>query len=122
MISVDDFAHPFTEAAPRRRRVGATTDSIALVANAGGIGCVLACDGEAIEIDFDIESSKSLCDHGLDDAPDGISIWEGKGYASSGTYEHPLETDFELVGKFRQLTDREWELLRTTGTPWEFAP
>jgi hypothetical protein len=74
----------------------------------GGHGCLLAYDGPGIEADVEALGNDSLADHGFDDAPDGLSIWEGtlKAWRSSGLDGDDYET--ELVGAFRSLTDREW--------------
>lgn len=100
---------------PHRTRIGATTDSIALIASVNGRGVILAYDGPGIEADIEAIGSRYLGDHGLDDAPDGLSIWEGH----LSTYG---ELDAELCGSFRALTDAEWARLRETGTPWEYEP
>lgn len=106
----------------RRKRVGATTNSIALIANNGGTGCVLECDGSGIEASLD-DVGKALDDNGLDDAPDGLSIWEGRYVTTQhNSIDYGIDYDAELIGTFRDLTEREWALLRETGTPWEFEP
>ncbi len=103
------------------KRIGATTDSIALIANNGGKGVILEYNGAGIEASVEAIGVRYLDDHGLDDAPDGLSIWEGRYLVTrSGNFEHPDEYDAELDGTFRDLTDREWALLRETGTPWEY--
>lgn len=107
---------------PRRKRLGATTDSIALIANNGGTGVVLAYDGAGIECCIDEGNGKALDDNGLDDAPDGLSIWEGAYHTWHVHTPDMNEWEAELRGTFRDLTDREWALLRETGTPWEFEP
>lgn len=106
------------EEAPKgRRRVGAVTTSIALIANNNGTGVVLECDGP-IEHFLEVVS-RQLDDCGLDDAPEGISIWEGcVDTYSCGEYGSDIDSD--LVGSFRPLTDHEWTLLKDTGTPWLF--
>lgn len=105
---------------PRRKRLGATTDSIALIACNGGCGVILEHDGPGIEAAVDGECNLRLEDHGLDDAPDGLSIWEGRYACFNTSYEYSYEYECELDGKFRDLTDREWDYLRETGTPWEY--
>lgn len=105
---------------PPRKRIGATTDSIALIASRNGHGVILAHDGDGIEADIEAVGLGGLDDHGLDDAPDGLSIWEG--HMSGWGPDHNGEYDCELRGKFRHLTEAEWSLYRSTGTPWEFEP
>lgn len=119
----DNLQSQEVEQSPRRKRIGATTDSVALIANNCGNGVILACDGPGIEADIEAVGIGHLDDHGLDNAPDGLSIWEGKltgGQVGNGYDGYDYET--ELVGSFRALTEREWALLRDTGTPWEFEP
>lgn len=105
---------------PRKKRKAPWNehDDIALIANNGGTGCILVSDGAAIE--YSQENGCALDDNGLDDAPDGLSIWEGRGHSWETNTDMGHEYDFELRGTFRDLTDREWALLRETGTPWEF--
>lgn len=56
-----------------------------------------------------------LRDLALDDAPRGLSVWEG-------TYEAPTEPGAggcdEPVGAFRPLTDAEFEAVRRGENPW----
>lgn len=94
-------------------------DSIALIASSGGTGVILEFDGTGIEGDIETESSRRLDDHGLDNAPDGLSIWEGKLRVTSSRYDE--DVDCELVGEFRELSRVEWGLLETSGVPWEKA-
>lgn len=105
---------------PRKKRKAPwnTHPDIALIANNGGTGCILASDGAAIE--YSQENGHALDDNGLDDAPDGLSIWEGRGHSSEWHTDMGHEYDFELNGSFRDLTEQEWTLLRETGTPWEY--
>lgn len=103
---------------PPRRAPWNKTDSIALIACRGGHGCILDHDGLGIEADVEALGHGSLTDHGLDDAPDGLSIWEGRLHTSESHTPDGHEYDSELIGEFRSLTDDEWKLLQTTGTPW----
>lgn len=116
----ESILEPKREPEPRRKRVGATTESIALIVNRGGQGVVLEFDGAGIEADMDEVGTYALDDHGLDGAPDGISIWEGRLVVTCDYWTNDVEC--ELVGKFRDLTEREWTLLRETGVSWEFEP
>jgi len=112
----------------RPRRIGTTTDSIALIANSRGHGCILKVDGEGVELnihEFELRglyhSAYSLEDNGLGDAPEGLSVWEGarRNNPHHDDPDHEGQS-IELVGTFRDLTDREWSLLKDTGVPWEF--
>lgn len=97
-----------------RKRSSATTESIALVANANGKGVVLAFDGLGIESMID-GVGREIDNLGLDDGPSGISIWEGECRS-----HRDGDDDAELVGAFRALTPEEWQRLATTGVPWAF--
>jgi hypothetical protein len=87
-----------------------------VIASNNGTGCVLYAIGSCWEVNYEGVGSYCLVDNGLDDAPDGISIWEGK-----------LETKFSLegdcdtflAGEFRELTEEEWKLLAKGEAPWD---
>jgi hypothetical protein len=105
---------------PTKKRLGATTDSIALIANNGGKGCILTYSGPGIEACVDEGGSALLDDNGLDDAPDGLSIWEGYYCVTESHTDCGHEYDATLEGKFRPLTPTEWKLLAETGKPWKY--
>ena len=48
-----------------------------------------------------------LDDYGLDLAPVGVSIWEGKAVWSQGGYECPQDGQMDYEGTFRRLTAEE---------------
>jgi hypothetical protein len=102
------------EEEPRRVRANATTESIALVASNGKTGVVLACDGRGIEYFVD-GLGGALDDLGLDDAPEGLSIWEGV-LRSTRSYEG--EHDAHLEGAFRPLTAEERARVVAGEEPW----
>lgn len=95
------------------------TNSIALLANNSGQGCILEWHGVDIYWDFENVGGAALMDHGLDDAPDGLSIWEGFMYCSESHTVNGHEYDANLEGEYRDLTPEEWKLLQKTGVPWE---
>lgn len=107
---------------PKRPRDApwAKHDSIALIASRNGQGCVLVYDGAGIQADIEKGvGSTDIEQLGLDDAPDGLSIWEGKLMVWR---EREGEYDSDLKGTFRSLTEEEWENFRSTGKPWTYAP
>lgn len=106
---------------PRQKRKGASTDSIALIASMNGVGVILEEDGGGIEASIE-EVGRAIQDNGLDDAPDGLSIWEGRYHTSCLNTPDGIDYDAELIGTFRELTDKEWQRYRDTGLPWEFEP
>jgi hypothetical protein len=96
-------------------------NSLAVVANssAGNGGVILWTAGPHLENEIDSIGSVRLDDLGLDDAPEGISIWEGKyiGYKTGNPMDGE-EWDTEAHGKFRTPTDAEWEAIRADRCPW----
>ena len=84
----------------------------AIIANNNGQGCVLAYGGGAT-LRYEIEEAgcHALDYLGLDDAPEGISVWEGRynttGNAGSpGYFDDSVET--QPCGRFRALSNQEW--------------
>lgn len=97
-------------------------DSFAVVACDGeGHGCVLWTAGPYMQSEMDQVGTKVLSDLGLDDAPLGISVWEGKYVWHPGSYEYPMDGDSEASGKFREPTDAEWAAIREGRCPWNDA-
>lgn len=109
-----DAGEPVPEAKPRR-------PSRAVVACDGkGNGCCVWFDGDGIENEI-VECGLSwLDDLGLDDAPQGIWIWEGDYYwVPPGRGEHPAEGGYtEPKGKFRLPDLDEWDAIRRGVSPW----
>lgn len=82
-----------------------------------GCGVVLSTAGPHVACDIE-QISGDLGDLGLDDAPPGISIWEGK--SEGGAYDHYNGdyADTYLVGTFREPTEEEWQAIRKGKCPW----
>lgn len=79
--------------------------SVALVANGKLGGCLIDIKpGCVLDIECDEFGSTALDDYGLDDAPEGLSIWEGYDYWTPGGHEFPQDGDIEYRGTFRRLT------------------
>jgi hypothetical protein len=100
-----------------------TIPSKAVIACDGtGQGCVLYTVGAHVAMDLR-EIGRGLDDIGLDDAPAGISIWEGKTtadyYLGLGSYDSEPAT--QLEGAFRTPTDEEWVAIRAGRCPWDEA-
>lgn len=72
-------------------------------------------------ISNEIESvGNHLDDLGLDDAPEGISVWEGKYSYHSSSWEYYSEGfDSEPHGKFREPTEEEWKAIKRNECPWD---
>ena len=84
---------------------------IALIASSRRGGNVIDVKDEcALQAEMDeVLGTSVLSDLGLDDAPVGLSIWEGSAFFNDvSDWEHP-NTDYEAVftGKFRRLTSDE---------------
>jgi hypothetical protein len=94
------------------------TPSRAVIAQGKRNGCVLyVTPGSYLEQECG-DISDQLGDLGLDDAPTGISIWEGThkggGYnGHTGDYD-----DCYPVGTFRAPADDEWTAIREGRNPW----
>jgi len=97
--------------------------SRAVVAHGGmGNGCLLHWVGIHLEVESEAGFT-SLDDLGLDDAPEGISIWEGKYTWSSGVNGEGIDEGGDAApdGEFRALTDAEWAAIRENKAPWDEA-
>lgn len=84
--------------------------------DAGGNGVVLWGVGEVM--DHVAAISPQLQDLGLDDAPVGVSVWEGESRWFQSGWE-TVEWDFELKGAFRAPTEEEWGAIRRGACPWD---
>jgi hypothetical protein len=89
-----------------------------IACDAHGYGCILWWVGYDFEIEVNEAGLGQLDDLGLDDAPHGITIWEGKYVWSPGSYEHPQDGDSHPVGTFRPPTSSEWYLIQQGKAPW----
>lgn len=79
-----------------------------------GNGCVLFTVGAHVNYEMRENGIRSLGDLGLDDAPEGLSIWEGK-TKTSGVGED-IETWLE--GEFRGPTPEEDAAIVSGRCPW----
>jgi hypothetical protein len=86
--------------------------------NGSGRGAVLWFVGESMRNEIEEAGLSELEDLGFDDAPRGISIWEGTYIWSRGPYEHPEDGDMAPSGSFREPTREEWEAIRANTCPW----
>lgn len=71
-----------------------------------------------LDHEIDQLGSRRLDDLGLDDAPHGISIWEGTYVWQPGGYECPEDGMSMPDGRFRSPTDDEWVAIRDGRNPW----
>jgi hypothetical protein len=96
--------------------------SLGVIANdAGGHGCVLWAVGAHLRFEIEECGLRQLGDLGLDDAPHGIAIWEGKYLWTPGGWENPDDGEMHPVGKFRAPTHEEWAAIREGRCPWDEA-
>jgi hypothetical protein len=95
---------------------------------------VVACDGKGRgavlwaagpHVRFEVEYTSgcgSLDELGLDDAPLGLSVWEGR-FVTHGEAAIPGVCDdsyyTEPQGEFRPLSEDEWFWVRRGVCPWE---
>lgn len=92
---------------------------MAVIAAKQGRGAVLhVVQGTCLAQDLE-DIGPDLDDLGLDDAPDGISIFEGTTEWYPGSFESPNDGGSEHVGKFRPLTVEELTAVAAGRAPWE---
>lgn len=84
-----------------------------------GNGCVLWYAGASLANEIEEGGLVHLGDLGLDDAPNGISVWEGRYFWTRGPYEYPDDGDSYPSGKFRDPTEEEWQKIRAGRCPWK---
>jgi len=92
----------------------------AVIANGRGYGCVLWFSGDQLYFEID-GMGGHLSDLALDDAPEGISVWEGRYVWYPGSYEHPTDGWSEPVGVFRDPTPEEWAQITKNQSPWNYT-
>jgi hypothetical protein len=92
---------------------------------------VIACDGDGNGIVLWYTGAHlvvEICEHGcgvrlddlgLDDAPEGISVWEGIYYGTQHETMDGVEYDTEVSGDFRKPTAEEWDSIRDNVCPWD---
>ncbi|NJO18701.1 MAG: hypothetical protein HC877_24135 [Thioploca sp.] len=90
-----------------------------IASNGAGQGCVLWAVGAHLRFELEEVGLTMLGDLGLDDAPLGISVWEGKYIWQPGNWEHPLDGDMVPCGTFRSPTEEEWTAIRAGRCPLE---
>lgn len=97
--------------------------SAALVVN-GKVGGALIDikPGCCLDMEFDQIGSCTLGDYGLDDAPNGLSVWEGFDRWVPGGYECPQDGYTEYNGTFRPPTVDELTKLANGERLWPDLP
>lgn len=100
------------------------TPSRVLVAAGPHRGAVLEYEGSGISNEIDEAGLYELDELGLDDAPRGLSVWEGDYIWEDGWCEghrSPENGQSHPEGKFRPLTAEEWATV-SAGKPLWPAP
>lgn len=92
--------------------------SKAVVACRQGYGIVLWTAGPHVNQHIEELGVTDLGELGLDDAPDGITVWEGMLELAPYGHYPPDVVKHELRGAFRQPTDTEWAAIRNGECPW----
>jgi hypothetical protein len=92
-----------------------STENRAVVASKWGYGAVLWTNPDS-QIEFEVGDREvhDLSDLGLDHAPDGIHIWEGK-FVWHSNNKGEYET---LEGNFRLPTESEWADIKQNKNPF----
>lgn len=86
--------------------------------NGQGLGCVIWWTPDSV-LEHEIgEVSAELEELGLDDAPIGISIWEGTYVWQPGPWDCPEDGYTEPRGAFRAPTAEEWVAITTGRNPF----
>lgn len=92
---------------------------------------VIACDGDGRGIVLWYTGAHlcgEICEHGcgvflddlgLDDAPEGISVWEGIYRGTRHETTDGVEYDTEVSGSFREPTTEEWADICVNLCPWD---
>lgn len=96
--------------------------SKAVLASDGVDGIVLYTVGPGLWQEMVEGGLSMLSDLGLDNAPKGISVWEGKYIWQPGTYECPEDGYTKPVGEFHAPTDEEWDCIKQNKCPWPDIP
>jgi hypothetical protein len=82
--------------------------NMALIANTKNGGVVLhARPGCTLYYEIHEVGSRSVGDYGFDDAPEGLTVWEGTSVWQPGGYEAPQDGMNYYEGTYRRLNDEE---------------
>lgn len=91
----------------------------ALIANTKNGGVVLhARPGCHLFYEIHEVGSVQVGDYGFDDAPEGVSVWEGTAAWQPGSYETPQDGMTIYEGKYRRLTNEELEKVQKGENLW----
>ncbi len=101
------------------------TVSRAVIANgrSNGNGCVVWWTGTHLHYEIHEAGLSDLSDLGLDDAPHGISVWEGYYHYTQDFSPEGVNEGGEAIphGVFRAPTAEEWAAIHENRTPWPEA-
>lgn len=97
--------------------------SAALVINGKAGGALISIKPNCcLDMEFDQIGSCNLGDYGLDDAPHGLSVWEGFDRWIPGGYECPQDGQTEYNGVFRRPTIEELTKIAAGEPLWPEPP
>lgn len=124
MAAPESMFEPVNQAASKPkppRQMDFNEQSRAVVASDGdGNGGVIWYFGGGIWHEIREVGLHQLGDLGLDDAPEGISIWEGNfATVQCGNPLDGYDYETETRGAFRAPTDDEWKAIRAGESPWK---
>ena len=97
--------------------------SRAVIANGRSNGCVVWWTGAHLHNEIHEAGLSDLGDLGLDDAPHGISVWEGYYHYTNSLGPEGVNEGGEAIpqGVFRAPTAEEWAAIHENRTPWPKA-
>ena len=96
-----------------------TKTSRAIIASHHGHGVVLWHVGAHLDAEIEGVGLLYLGDLGLDDAPDGLSVWEGFYVAKPGMSGEPWDETMQPEGAFREPNALEWRAIQRKECPWD---
>lgn len=83
-----------------------------------GGGAVLWYVGADLVVEIEEHGLRQLCDLGLDDAPRGITVWEGRYVCTGRGGSEDCDAGTQPEGTFRPPTSEEWAAIMQGRTPW----
>jgi hypothetical protein len=104
------------------KAIDAAIDAAASAEGTTSRGCVLYAVGAHLRFEIEEGGLHELGELGIDDAPAGISVWEGTFIWQPGGWECPQDGDMFPKGVFRPPTAEEWQSIREGRCPWQETP
>lgn len=117
MTVIDDLLQPKVDADDPDEYDPEKLSRAVVAADGIGHGCLLWWIGLGLSIEHEAGLT-ALDDLGLDDAPHGISIWEGRYIYTRDNEPYVESYSAEAKGAFRAPDDLEWQEIRAGRAPW----